>query len=136
MSRLSIEVNGYKLLRKRDRIKMKIRGINSTVFGGNISKVEYAKTDKGQPCCTFAIASEIDGRVTWARINVYGELVNICDRFSLSKGDYVAVQGSLMNRNKSGNTEVVFLEIRAFDIVFFEKPQYDNDSFDSYEQER
>jgi len=96
------------------------RAINRVVISGDVTaKIEYAKTTKQVPVCTFILASDKhirDGVVTtWVKVNAYGEgLVDTC-RAYLRKGAYVFIEGELMNREGAAGE---LTEIRARELIF------------------
>lgn len=97
-----------------------MRGVNRVVISGNVTgRYRFHDTHSGTAACTFTIASDrhsSDGVVTcYAKINVYAPgLVELC-RGRLKKGDYLIVEGELMNRRDRG-TELT--EVRAREVVF------------------
>lgn len=96
-----------------------MRGVNKIVISGSVSRdVKYVKTRSGVDVCTFGLTSERGAHKVYAKINVYMDwLVGLCKE-TLGVGDYVIVEGELMNRD--GRSEAL-TEVRARDIVFVEE---------------
>jgi len=101
------------------------RGINVFVGNGNVAGPVYYNNTEGNndPACSFVlIMDQINGkkvRSTRTRINIFGDLVRICEQ-KLRVGGYVTVKGELMNREKrkSGEEPQLITEVRGLDIVF------------------
>lgn len=96
------------------------RGINSWDGSGNVaSDVSYGKTSSGDLACNFRLAIERQNQqVSYFRVNVYGRNADVCQARQLKKGDYVVINGELMNR--SGREEIL-TEIRCKEIVIRSK---------------
>ena len=94
-----------------------MRGVNTTIFAGNVGgKIMFGTTSLGNDCCSFQLASEDKHNfVTWARINAYGGLVDVCRKW-VHKGCYVIVEGELMNREKSTDGQKL-TEIKASQVI-------------------
>ena len=92
------------------------RGTNSWDGSGNVaSDVYYGKTSAGDLACNFRLAVEQSHKqLSYFRVNVYGRNAEICEKRRLSKGDYVVIDGELMNR--PGRDDVL-TEIRCKEIV-------------------
>ena len=98
-----------------------MRGTNAWHGSGNVaSDVSYGHTGKGEPACNFRIAVEqAHKQLTFLRVNVYGGNVEVCRLRGLQKGDYVLVQGELMNRSGHGQSNDTLTEVRCQEIVIF-----------------
>ena len=92
------------------------RGTNSWHgCGAVVSDVRYNNTKGGDLACSFRIAINQPYKNTlYIRVNVYGGNVVVCERRKLVIGDFVVIDGELMNRR--GNDEVL-IEIRCREIV-------------------
>jgi single-stranded DNA-binding protein len=95
------------------------RGWNKWEGGGNVTaKIDFGQKPDGTPVGTFVMACDRDVRdgvvTAFVKVNMYGRLVDFC-RPRLVKGQFVRVEGELMNRD--GRTGEL-LEVRARDIVF------------------
>lgn len=93
------------------------RGLNVWIGSGNIaSDLSYGKTHGGDDACNFRLAVEqAYKQVLYVRVNIYGRNVFACERNKLMKGDYVSIEGELMNRKGQEDT---LTEVRCKDIVF------------------
>lgn len=99
-----------------------MRGINRVMLSGNVTAApEFGnKTGDGAEVCGFTVASDryaSNGQTVTAfvKVNVYPEgLVRLC-RDRVKQGDYLIVDGELMNRDGRHGT---LLEVRARDIIF------------------
>lgn len=98
--------------------------VNLAILSGNSGDVFFGKTAvKSDDVCSFMLFIDKDKtreHTTRVKINVFGALALRCERETLAKGDFVIVQGELMNRNlksgsPAGNLETV-IEIRATDV--------------------
>lgn len=97
-----------------------MRGINRWTGSGNVGDVIFGKTRNDTSACSFMLATEkAQNEPVWVRINVYGQLAAICGS-KLNKGDYVMVDGELMNRSSKVDSDKM-VEIRCMDIVFTRK---------------
>ena len=96
------------------------RGINSWVGAGNVaSDVSYGQTHSGDDACNFRVAIEqAHKNILYIRVNVYSKNTSVCRMKNLKKGDYVVVEGELMNR--MGKDDVL-IEIRCKEIVITDK---------------
>ena len=100
------------------------RGINRVLLSGAVSEApRFHETGGGSKCATFRLSSDRRGAkpgeviTALVKINLYGEpLVNLCKE-RLQKGDYVIVEGELMNRE---GVQGEVTEIRAKEIIFTE----------------
>lgn len=100
------------------------RGLNNFSGAGNVSgPIKFGSTGQGDLACSFMLVMDKKNQQvsTWVRINVYGPLVKICET-KLKKGDYLVVEGELMNRQRvaveaEGDTQIL-TEVRARDIIF------------------
>lgn len=92
------------------------RGTNSWNGSGTIvTDPVYNKTGAGGEACSFRIAVNQHHKPTlFIRINVYGGNASMCKKFLVKKGDFVVVDGELMNRQ--GRDEVL-TEIRCHELV-------------------
>jgi single-stranded DNA-binding protein len=97
-----------------------MRGVNYVVISGNVSgRINFGTMGDGTEVLSFQVASDRwanGSRMTvWVKINVYiDQLVRIC-KTKLKKGEYVIVQGELMNR-EGNHGELT--EVRAREILF------------------
>lgn len=99
-------------------------------MSGNVTgtKPAFTTISGGKPACSFEIASHRvvpgGGQVkAYVRVNVYIEaLVRLCED-RLSKGEYVIVDGELMNRDGQHGE---LTEIRARELIFVDKPKEDD----------
>lgn len=93
-------------------------GLNVVALTGDVGNVTFATTrESGEAVCSFTMAIQKNkSQATWARVNVYGGLVEIC-RERLKKGERLAVQGELMNRRVREGEEFL-TEIRCREIKF------------------
>lgn len=97
-----------------------MRGINKVIISGNVGgNIAFNQTPSGTDACSFQVASDRHtqtGMITaWVKINAYGEnLVRLC-RGRLSKGQYVLVEGELMNRD---GVHGELTEVRAREVIF------------------
>lgn len=98
------------------------RGTNSWSGSGNVaSDVAYGRTSKEDLACNFRLAVEQGKNYTgYFRVNVYGPEALSCQRKYLGKGDYVVIEGELMNR--SGEHDIL-TEIRCTRIVIQKKKE-------------
>jgi len=97
-----------------------MRGANTVVVSGNVGEIlhSFTKTSK-KAACSFMVASQQSQMsVTWARINVYGINAEKCKE-RLFKGDYILVEGELMNRRVEQKDSL--LEVRGLKITFLTK---------------
>lgn len=96
------------------------RGTNAWHGSGNVaSDVAYGETHAGDPACNFRIAVEQPHKqLSYFRVNAYGRNASDCRKKSLGKGDYVVIDGELMNRK--GQDELL-TEIRVTEIVIHPK---------------
>lgn len=97
-----------------------MRGINRVTISGNVcGDANYGQLRDGTRCCSFSIASDRHTRgdviTAFVRVNVYIDVLTDLIRQKLRKGDYVIVDGELMNRN---GTAEELTEVRAREIVF------------------
>jgi single-stranded DNA-binding protein len=92
------------------------RGTNAWNGSGNLSSsVSYGNTRGGDDACNFKLSIDHLYKPTLnVRVNVYGGNVDVCRRLGLKKGDFVVVDGELMNR--SGHDEVL-TEVRCREII-------------------
>ena len=101
-----------------------MRGVNRVLIAGHVTdRINFAKTDRGSPVCSFVLASErptARGSLTaCVKINVYIEALVAACRGKLERGCYVLVEGELMNRaSPAGNVT----EVRAWELAFFGPP--------------
>lgn len=102
-----------------------MRGHNEVWISGNVGgKIVVSKTRDDREACSFQLASENSkSRTTWVRINVYDGLAENCKN-RLRKGIYCTVLGELMNREGQYGE---LTEIRARDVIFFEKDSNEED---------
>ena len=100
------------------------RGTNSWNGSGSlVSNVSYGNTRVGGPACNFKMAIDHPYKQKlFVRINVYGGNVNVCKKLNLRKGDFVVVDGELMNRN--GHDEIL-TEVRCREIIICANNQED-----------
>lgn len=91
--------------------------MNICVLSGNVSEIQYAVTEvHGDEAASFTLFVADDSeRTTLARVNVFGSLVRLCRLVNLERGDYVLVEGRLMNRTLR-STKAMALEIKAKDL--------------------
>lgn len=74
-------------------------GANCCTLVGNVGAVIFTQTNtKKDPICTFMLCAETEENfTTWVKVSAYGKRALFCkDR--LKKGDYVYVEGELVNR--------------------------------------
>lgn len=92
------------------------RGTNTWSGSGNVaSDVSYGTTSAGEDACNFRLAVEQGyQQISYFRVNVYSNEASACRKKNLSKGDYVVIQGELMNRKGQEDT---LTEIRCRRIV-------------------
>jgi hypothetical protein len=92
------------------------RGTNSWNGSGDvITDVTYSRTRSGDEACSFRIAVNQAHKPTlYLRINVYGGNVIVCRKRNLGIGDFVVIDGELMNRKGKDD---VLIEVRCQDIV-------------------
>jgi single-stranded DNA-binding protein len=97
-----------------------VQEINITVLSGNISDVIYSRTaTKGDDVCSFTIFIDKDREhTTLVRVNIFGPLTLACKDREMQKGDFVIVEGELMNRVLK-TTQERALEVRCRDIKIF-----------------
>jgi len=97
-----------------------VRGINKVIISGNVAgNINFAELPEGASALSFSVASDRKANgstiTAWVKINVYHEaLVRIC-RSRLAKGNYVLVEGELMNREGQHGE---LTEVRAREIIF------------------
>jgi len=97
-----------------------MKGINDWHGAGNLStNVSYGATKSGDEACNFKVALEKSHTPTvFVRINVYGGFLEVCRARDLKKGDYVVVQGELMNRQREiGGDLITLVEVRCTGLV-------------------
>jgi len=96
------------------------KGTNSWDGSGNVaSDVAYGKTGRGDEACNFRLAVEQSHKpLLYIRVNVYGHNARVCRKRELAKGDFVVIDGELMNRQ---GHEDVLTEIRCREIVIHSK---------------
>lgn len=92
------------------------RGTNS--WGGSgvlVTDVVYDTTGNDSDACSFRMAiNHQHKQPVYVRVNIYGGNVSVCRMKGLKNGDYVVIEGALMNREGRGDT---LTEIRCKDIV-------------------
>lgn len=91
--------------------------VNFTMLSGNVSKIDYSKTIKLQDeVASFTLCVDRDSEhTTLVRVNAYGTLVARLKDFVVQPGDFLIVQGELMNRylqSKQAKT----LELKLLDF--------------------
>jgi single-stranded DNA-binding protein len=93
-----------------------MKGTNTWTGSGNVaSDVLYGETKTGDKACNFKLAIEQSHKsLVFVRINAYAGNVEVCQARRLKKGDYVVVEGELMNRRGQDDTVT---EIRCKTIV-------------------
>jgi single-stranded DNA-binding protein len=98
------------------RENMSVKGTNVWCGSGNVaSDVHYGETGRGDSACNFRICvEEAHKPLVYVRVNVYGGNVDVCKMRSLGRGDYVIVEGELMNRKGQDD---FLTEIRCKKIV-------------------
>jgi single-stranded DNA-binding protein len=94
-----------------------VQEVNLTLLSGNVSKIDYSKTIKVQDeVASFTLCVDRDGQnTTLVRVNAYGSLVPRLRDFAVQPGDFLIVQGELMNRylqSKQAKT----LELKLLDF--------------------
>jgi single-stranded DNA-binding protein len=97
-----------------------MKGLNNWHGSGNVSTdVSYGETKSGDKACNFKIAIERSHvPVVFIRINVYAGYVDVCEARNLKKGDYVVIQGELMNRQRIiGDDKITLVEVRCTGLV-------------------
>lgn len=103
--------------------------LNSSFLSGNISDVIYATTEKkADPAASFTLFVDNSGddNTTLVRVNVFGSLVLLCKDRGLKGGDYVIVEGALMNRLIRSNGFRA-TEIKAKDIKILNQRSVSNE---------
>jgi len=92
------------------------KGTNVWHGSGNVaSDVFYGKTKSGDDACNFKVAIEQAHKpLLYVRINVYAGHVEVCRKRQLTKGDYVVIDGELMNRRGQNDT---LIEVRCKEII-------------------
>ena len=106
-----------------------MKGTNVWHGSGNIaSDVHFGRTGKGDEACNFRLVVEQAHKpLLYIRINVYGGNVDVCRMRNLGRGDYVVIDGELMNRK--GQDEYL-TEIRCREIVIASNNRRRNDQQD------
>ena len=97
-----------------------MKGTNGWHGSGNLStRVSYGRTGAGDEACNFKVAVEkAHAPVVFVRINVYGGNVEVCKIRDLERGDYVVIEGELMNRKRViGSESVTLVEVRCNKII-------------------
>jgi single-stranded DNA-binding protein len=97
-----------------------MRGINRVIISGNVTgEANFSTLGNGTRASSFTLASDRHSRgdviTAYVRINVYIDALTDMIRERLRKGDYVIVEGELMNRN---GIQEELTEVRAREIVF------------------
>lgn len=92
------------------------RGTNAWHGSGNVaSDVAYGETRAGDTACNFRLVIEQPHKpLSYFRVNAYGRNASDCQNKKLAKGDYVVIDGELMNRQ---GKEELLTEIRCTEIV-------------------
>ena len=97
-----------------------MKGTNSWDGSGNLStEVDYGETGTGEQACNFGVAVERSNKqVVFVRVNVYGDLVSLCQTKKLDVGDFVVVSGELMSREwRFSGRRVTLIEIRCKELI-------------------
>lgn len=92
------------------------RGTNTWHGSGDVATdVLFSATGKGEKAAAFKVAIEQAHKATvFVRINVYGGNVEVLRERGVKKGDFVVVDGELMNRRGQADT---LTEVRCLNIV-------------------
>ncbi len=94
-----------------------MKGLNFVVVSGNVGTISQGKTGQGVSAYSVLIAVESTKNTTvWVRVNVYSDLAKKCIN-KIDKGDYIIVEGELMERRRSVD-DTVLIEIRAREVIF------------------
>lgn len=105
---------------------------NRIVIVGNLGRdPELRNLPNGDPVADFSVATNerrrgADGQAqeqtTWFRVSAFGRLAEIAHQY-LHKGSYIYVEGSLTQREYTGNDGQVrqSLEIRARDMQMLDR---------------
>jgi single-stranded DNA-binding protein len=94
--------------------------------------VLFNPTRKGDRAASFRIAIEQPHKtVVFVRINVYGGNVDAIRERGLKKGDYVVVDGELMNRRGPSDT---LTEVRCSNVVILRNAGKEEEHVDRQEE--
>lgn len=116
---------------------------NKITIIGNLGRdPEMRYTTSGDPVTDFSVATSErrrgpDGQqqeqTTWFRVSAFGKLAETCQQF-LHKGSYVYLEGSLSQREWTGNDGVArtTLEVRAREMRMLDKRGEGGDFGGSY----
>lgn len=92
-----------------------MRGDSIVIARGNVGKIFYNETSKGDPVVSFLLCIERNSfDNTWVKCNVYDRPALFLKK-TLRKGDYIILNGELINK-ESRNTEYKETEIKAFKV--------------------
>ena len=97
-----------------------MRGINRVTLAGNVTgDINSGTMRNGTRVCSFSLACDRHNRgeiiTAFVRVNCYIDALTELVQTRLQKGDYVIIDGELMNRD--GKMEEL-TEVRAREIVF------------------
>lgn len=113
---------------------------NKITIIGNLGRdPEMRYTNSGDPVTSFSVATSErfrtrDGqqqeRTTWFNVSAFGKLAETCNQY-LHKGSYVYVEGSLAQREYTGNdgTARTSLDVRLREMKMLDKRGEDGGDF-------
>jgi len=95
-----------------------MRGDSVVIARGNIGNIYYSETSKSEPIVSFLLCIERNAfDCTWIKCHAYDRPA-IYLKKSLRKGDYVIVNGELINKNtKTGDSKEIDLKVFKVDII-------------------
>jgi single-stranded DNA-binding protein len=95
-----------------------VESVNVVIISGNVAQIQQGSTATSK-AAALSVLIAMDCRndeTIWVRANAYGGIAKKCED-KINKGDYVFIEGELMERKKS-DSEITFLEVRIKKIVF------------------
>lgn len=101
--------------------------VNKTMLSGNVGKIDYSKTIKLQDdVASFTLCVDRDSEhTTLVRVNAYGTLVTRLKDFAVQPGDFLFVEGELMNRYlQSLKTKTLEVKLLDFKKVSIQKGEH------------